>query len=111
MGNSILHRASVALLSVSPVMLGDELLFGILLRQRSVFIGSQADAIPSRSGSPTIFDEHVMVERVHAVTHRQSYIALVVHISRDPGDGPAGDNFFDEDDCSADLGYLRTANV
>jgi hypothetical protein len=80
MRDAVLDRSAIALASVAPVVLGDELLFAVCLERARPSDRVRAQPRPFRTGSPRILTREgaTLAVRNECVSHRQRTVRFVV---------------------------------
>ncbi len=104
MQDLILHAAAVALGRVSPVMLGDELLFRAISQRCGIALRMKAEFAPVAAKFPSIrgVDAALGVgASANLMRHGQRQVILVIERSRNEGYGRARYDLTDENDTPA----------
>ena len=82
-------------------MLGDEFFFGADGEWLGLALGGDVEALPAGWLMPAVGDVAGVAFFFDGVVHGQGEVGFVVDAVGDGGDGPAGDEFADEDDAAS----------
>src|SRR5258705_8869628 len=97
----ILERGAVALADVAPVVIGDERLLGLGMRQARVPGHPDAERVLASGKAPGVADVRLLSGAdLVAMGHGESLVVLVEEPARDPGDRAARNQLLDEDDAA-----------
>jgi hypothetical protein len=107
--DSVFGSAPAASLRITPIVLGDELLFASRFNEPRIGQGLDREALPVAGMAPAIAHEQRTRRGVDAVAHGHRHVGLLVEQVGDEGDGTVRDKLANEDHAASACPVRRGA--